>query len=161
MSEAENTGTAAAVNPAQAEAPEGTAGGGVPAQLTPYQKRKARQEQREREAAEKKAAREAKKAGKAPTSSSDEKQRARETGGFWRLTLRIVGLLMWPFGWRLEQLTAAECAEDVALLAPLASRHRWLEVLIRYAALPYLLVERMATKAKKREPAKTPPKDAA
>jgi len=39
----------------------------------------------------------------------------------------------------------------VALLAPLARRHKWLDVLVRYAALPYLLAERVLAKAKRRE----------
>lgn len=87
----------------------------------------------------------------------DDAQRARETGGAWRLTLRIVSLILWPFGWRLEPLTDKECAEDVQLLAPLARRHRWLDMLIRYAALPYLLVERVVSKAKRREAEQPPP----
>lgn len=84
----------------------------------------------------------------------DDAQRERETGGAWRLTLRIVGLLLYPFGYSLDALTDKECAEDVKLLAPLARRHRWLDLAIRYAALPYLLVERIAGKAKKRPEAK-------
>jgi hypothetical protein len=133
---------------------------------TPYQRRKRVERERAAEAEKRKADRAAKRAAKGaapaqaakPTEQTDdewdEDQRRRETGGFWRLTLRLVSLALWPFGYRLDALTDKECAEDVALLAPLAGRHKWLELLIRYAALPYLLAERIATKFRKREPEK-------
>lgn len=164
---------------AAAAAPTPATGGVAPdAAKTPYQRRKEREAERTRKAAERRAAREAKKTKPAAAADDadddqadddegrDDAQRARETGGFWRLTLRVVSLLLMPFGYRLDPLTDKECAEDVALLAPLARRHRWLDVLVRYAALPYLLAERIAGKVKKRDadPAKTPtapPKGAA
>lgn len=143
----------------------GASGGAAP--LTPYQRRKEKERRSAAEAAARKAKREAAKAGKAggksePAQKStdaadddrDDAQRERETGGAWRLTLRIVGLLAYPFGYRLDPLTDKEVGEDVKLLAPLARRHLWLDVAIRYAALPYLLVERVVTKLKKREPEK-------
>lgn len=178
MELAEFTGAAPAAEPAPAPAEASQSSpapsdGAAPAQLTPYQKRKERERELAKVAADRKAKREAAKPGKGgkakagaepaqpaeeTTEEWDEAQRAREAGGFWRLTLRIVSLCMWPFGYRLDPLTDKECAEDVALLAPLASRHKWLEVMVRYAALPYLLVERVATKTKKREPPKDAPK---
>lgn len=92
----------------------------------------------------------AKVAAAEPAEELDDAQRARETGGAWKLALRIVSLLLWPFGYRLESLTDKEVDEDVALLVPLTVRHRWLEVIVRYAALPYLLVERVVTKVRPR-----------
>ena len=175
METVENTGPAAAVEPApaQAEAPQSSQpldAGAAPVQLSGYKLRKAREAEKQREADARKAKREAAKSGKSkPAAESkgdaaeptvdewDEKQRALETGGAWRLALRIVSLCLWPFGWRLDALTTEECAADVALLAPLAGRHRWLELTIRYAALPYLLAERIATKAQRREPKKAEP----
>jgi hypothetical protein len=175
METVENTGPAAAVEPApaQAEAPQSSQpldAGAAPVQLSGYKLRKAREVEKQREADARKAKREAAKAGKSkPAAESrsaaaeptvdewDEKERAREVGGFWRLVLRIVSLCAWPFGYTLDQLTDKECGEDVALLAPLAGRHRWLELTIRYAALPYLLAERIATKAQRREPKKAEP----
>lgn len=135
---------------------------------TPRQKRRLALLEKQAKAEAARARREAKKAAAAPAAPApaastpapvvederDDSQRARETGGFWRLTLRVVSLLLWPFGYRLEALTAKEVDEDVQLLAPLTKRHRWLDVLVRYAALPYLLAERIAGKVKKREPAK-------
>jgi hypothetical protein len=172
--EFESTGPAAAVEPApaQAEASQSSQpldGGAEPVQLFGKKSRKEREAAKKKKAADARARREATKAGKPrpaaepegaaePTLDEwDEKQRTLETGGAWRLALRIVSLVLWPFGWRLDTLTEAECAEDVRLLAPLASRHRWLELAIRYAALPYLLAERIATKAKRREPKKAEP----
>jgi len=169
MEATDNTGPAAAVEPAPAlaEAPQSSQpldADAAPVQLTGYKLKKAREAARKEKAAAARARREAAKskpdAGEAPAAAEptldewDEKQRALETGGAWRLALRIVSLCLWPFGWRLDALTKEECAADVALLAPLAGRHRWLELTIRYAALPYLLAERIATKAKRREPKK-------
>jgi hypothetical protein len=154
------------VNAAQAAPPDGgastvTEGGAAP--LTPYQRRKAKQDELKKLAAERRAKREAKKAekggAKAPAAPADEvddedrddDQRKRETSGAWRLTLRVVSLVLWPFGYRLDPLTDKEAAEDAGLLLPLVRKHRWLDALVAYAALPYLLAERVALKLKKRE----------
>jgi hypothetical protein len=146
------------------------------AQRTRAQKRRLTTLDNERRLAERRAARAAKKAEPAPTAAGaeqsdedrDDEQRKHETGGFWRLTLRVVGLVLWPFGYKLDDLTEKECAQDVALLLPLVKRHRWLDVLIRYAAVPYLLVERVVLKVRRREEekpattdAKPPPRKAA
>ncbi len=133
----------------------------APTELSAYQRRRERERERERKkeaARAKRADREVAKAKEeaatpaAPLDDDrDDAQRARETGGAWRLTLRLVGWCLWPFGYRLEPLTDKQVAEDTALLAPLARRHRWLDLLIRYAALPYLLVERIVTQLRRRE----------
>jgi hypothetical protein len=135
-------------------------------QLGPGQRRRKRNLERARAAEKRRADRAAKKGTKPAAAAEpkpaadddqvddddrDDEQRAREVGGFWRLTIRLVSLLLYPFGWRLDALTEKECNEDVLLLAPLAKRHRWLDILVRYAALPYLLVERVISKARRRE----------
>ncbi len=147
--------------------------GGAAPSATPYQRRRQREAERKRTAAERRAKREAKAATKgteaakaaepaqAADDDRDDAQRAHETGGAWRLVLRLVSLVMWPFGYRLEPLTDKECAEDVRLLVPLARRHLWLDLCVRYAALPYLLVERIVAKTRRRDTetdAKEPPK---
>jgi hypothetical protein len=177
----EPTQAAAAAPPSSAGEPTTRAPGGAApltadelralpeSQRTPQQKRRLSMLERKAKADAARAKRLAKKsapAAAAPAAKDDDDeldederddaQRERETGGFWRLTLRVMSLLLWPFGWRLEPLSDKECAEDVALLAPLARRHAWLDVLVRYAALPYLLVERVVSKAKRREPEKPP-----
>lgn len=160
-------GTPAVAPPSSTDGPEASPSSpanGDAAPLTPYQKRKQREKERKEEAAARRAKRDAAKAAKtkaAPAAEAaadqddederDEAQRARETGGFWKLTLRVVSLCLYPFGYRLDPLDKGEVAEDVALLLPLTRRHKWLDVLVRYAALPYLLAERIAGKVRRRD----------
>ncbi len=133
---------------------------------TAYQRRKQREAARLAAAEKRRAAREARKAGKPAAEAKpdapadleepdrDDKQRRREAAMFWRFVGRVASMLAWPFGYTFERITAAEAQEDAEYLVPLAVRYRWFDVAIRWAAIPFVLVERLSSKLKAREPAK-------
>lgn len=132
------------------------------AQRTPYQKRKLRELEIKRAADERRQKREAKKVKAAPAAAApaaaeldedarDDKARAREAAMFWRFVFRLVNLIVWPFGFRVEKLAPAEAAEDAEYLVPLARKYRWFDVAIRWAALPFVLLERLTAHLKKRD----------
>jgi hypothetical protein len=140
------------------------------APLTPYQKRKAKETaaaaaaaERKRKRLEKAAKKPAAPAATAPGKKTDPEDedderddaaRAREAALFWRFVFRVVNLCAWPFGYRVDKLEKDEASEDAAYLVPLARRYAWFDATIRWAALPFVLAERIASHVKKRDQAK-------
>lgn len=139
----------------------------VPAPLTPYQKRKAREEERE---ARRVAARERRAAARPPAERQaaepaqaepervtdpgipirSSELRLRDLSLAWRVLWRILGFLAGFAGYDLAPLTEKEAAEDAQSFLPIAERFAAVDRAVTWAAAPFVLVERIAGKLSRR-----------
>ncbi|MBK9497104.1 MAG: hypothetical protein IPO08_21835 [Xanthomonadales bacterium] len=157
--------TAAPSGPVAAPAPAAE-----PASLTPYQKRKAREAERERLREERRASRAARSPGKAPAAAAepaaaepapvtdpgipyrDSDVRLRDLALAWRVLWRVFGFVAGFVGYDLEPLTEKEAGEDARAFLPIAERFAVVDRAVTWAAAPFVLVERVAGKLHRRPP---------
>lgn len=148
--------------PPAATGPEsnGAAADGAPgaAPLTPHQKRKQREAEEAQKAADRKAKRDAKAAGKraepaqaATTEPLDEDKAVKVLGVFVRFLFRVAKLLVYPFGGQLAPLTPTEVAEQAEQLIPYAVAFPGFYKVACWLAWPSLFLDLVVSKFSRRQ----------
>ncbi|MBK9519388.1 MAG: hypothetical protein IPO09_19020 [Anaeromyxobacter sp.] len=141
----------------------------APAPLTPYQKRKAREEEREKRRVAARERRAAAQPTKEPAPAAAEpgeaaaepvtdpgipfrtsEVRLRDLALAWRVVWRVAGFLAGWFGYDLDPLTDKEAGADAVAFLPIAERFAVVDRAVTWTAAPAVLVERLATKLRRR-----------